>query len=158
GSQLDGYWTDQKGNITVVNSAATGTVAGTSLSTVNGINVADVMVTGDIALALGGQTVGLVARYSGPGSNNFYFGQLAATTTGFQASIWKNIDGTLVLLALGSTVRNATGALSFKLTGSSLELSLDDTVLASAIDTSLTTGSVGMRLSLGATLDNFSAS
>jgi hypothetical protein len=64
GSQLSRSWTDQTGNVTVVGGAAKG-IAGSNLSTVNGINAADVTVQATVALN-GGAFAGLVARYSGP--------------------------------------------------------------------------------------------
>ena len=77
----------------------------------------------------------------------------------YQAAIFKNIGGTFSLVALGATTTQNAGRLTFKLTGSALELDLDNTVLARAVDTSITgPGSVGMRLSTNATMKNFSAS
>jgi hypothetical protein len=156
-SQLNSHWTDQFGNISV--NAANQAVGNddTDLSTVNGINAGDVTVQGVINL-MAGQTVGLVARYGGPGYNNFYLAQLRETGGKFQAAIFKNIGGTFSLIKLGNLSATGVGMLMFKVTGSNLELDLGGTILATGIDTSLTTGSVGMRLSAGATLANFMAS
>src|SRR5262249_2488270 len=160
GSQLRRFWTDQLGNITVVNGQAIGIGAGSgNLSTLNGLDAADVTVTADVALAAG-QSAGLVARYTGPFYSNFYLAQFIDVGNGqYRAAIFKNFGGTFSLVVLGSTTTKNAGRLTFKLTGSALELDLDDTVLASAVDTSITgPGSVGMRLSRNATMDNFSAS
>jgi hypothetical protein len=160
GSQLTTNWTDQHGNITVVNGAATGT-GDFNLSTVNGINVADVTVAGDIHLTPGaGQSADLVARYTGPLHSNFYLAQFCDIGKGlYQAAIFKNIGGTYSLVALGATTAKNAGRLQFKLKGSALELDLDNTALVRAVDTSITgPGSVGMRLSMNATMRNFSAS
>ena len=63
------------------------------------------------------------------------------------------------MVALGATTTKNAGRLQFKLKGSALEMDLDNTVLASVVDTSITgPGSVGMRLSMDATKRNFSAS
>jgi hypothetical protein len=159
GSQLSRNWSDELGNITVnANHQAVGTDS-TNLSIVSGINAANVTVQGDINLVAGsGQTVGLVARYGGPGYSNFYLAQLRDTGSGFQAAIFKNIGGDFTLVSLGMLSTTGTGTLKFRLQGTSLELDLGTTVLATAVDSSLTTGSVGMRLSPNATLANFSAS
>jgi hypothetical protein len=63
------------------------------------------------------------------------------------------------LVALGATTTKNAGRLQFKLKSSALEVDLDNTMLASVVDKSITgPGSVGMRLSTNATMRNFSAS
>jgi hypothetical protein len=158
GSQLSRNWSDQLGNISINGSNQAVGTDDFNLSTVNGINAADVTVQGDVNLVLGsGQTVGLVARYGGPGYSNFYLAQLRDTGSGFQAAIFKNIGGTFTLISLGMVSSTGTGTLKFKLHGTSLELDLGSTILATGVDSSLTSGSVGMRLSTNATLANFMA-
>jgi hypothetical protein len=155
GSQLNRNWTDRNGNVTVVGEAAKGT-AGSNLSTVNGINVADVTVQATVALN-GGAFAGLVARYSGPLESNMYAGFLVSTAGGFQVTIWKNVGGAWTQLAASATFTGSgSGTLKFQVTGTSLQLFWNGTMLASAIDSSLTSGSVGMRLGQNATLDDFS--
>src|SRR5262249_58733519 len=106
-----------------------------------------------------GETAGLVARYGGPGYSNFYLGQLRAIGNGqFQAAIFANIGGTFRTLAVGSTVNSGTGTLEFEVVGSSLKLLLNNHLVAYAQDSSITAaGSVGMRLSHGATVSSFTA-
>jgi len=160
GSQLSPNWIDQNGNISITNGAATG-AGDFNLSTVNGINVADVTVAGDVSLTPGaGQSAGLVARYTGPLYSNFYFAQFRDIGKGqYQAAIFKNVGGTFSLVTLGATTMKNAGRLQFKLTGSALEIDLDNTVLASVVDASITSpGSVGMRLTRNVTMKNFSAS
>src|SRR5262249_51973040 len=117
---------------------------------------ADVTVSARVALAAG-QTAGLVTRYSGPLENNLYLGQLFGTGSGFQASIWKNIGGVYTRLVTGLTVSTGSGTLEFEAVGPSLKLIFNGQLLAFADDLSLTSGSVGMRLSKNATLDDFQA-
>jgi uncharacterized repeat protein (TIGR01451 family) len=160
GSQLSPSWSDQNGNIAVAGGAAVG-AGDFNLSTVNGINTAEVMVAGDVDLTPGaGQSVGLVARYTGPLYNNFYLAQFRDIGNGqYQAAIFKNIGGAFSLVTLGAVTTKNAGRLQFKLKGSALEVDLDNTVLASVVDTSITgPGSVGMRLSMNAAMRNFSAS
>jgi uncharacterized repeat protein (TIGR01451 family) len=160
GYQLSTNWSDQNGNIAVAAGAAVG-AWDFNLSTVNGISAADVTVAGDVNLTPGaGQSAGLVARYTGPLYSNFYLAQFRDIGNGrYQAAIFKNIGGTFSLVTLGSTTTKNAGRLQFKLKGSALEVDLDNTVLASVVDTSITgPGSVGMRLSMNAGMRNFSAS
>jgi hypothetical protein len=163
GNQLSTNWRDQNGNITEVaavpNNLATGE-GDFNLSTVLGINSTNLTVAGDVNLTPGaGQSVGLVARYTGPLYSNFYFAQLRDIGGGqYQAAIFKNIGGVFTTIVVGSTTTKNSGNLKFIVNGSSLTLELDAATLATAVDTSITgPGSVGMRLSQGATLANFSA-
>jgi hypothetical protein len=160
GSQLSTNWSDQNGNIAVVNGVAIGE-GDFNLSTVNGINVADITVEGEVGLIPGaGQSAGLVARYAGPLYSNFYLAQFRDIGNGlYQAAIFKNIGGIFSLVALGSTTTQNAGTFKFILTGSTLEVELDASVLVTAVDTSITgPGSAGIRLSYGATLGSFDAS
>jgi hypothetical protein len=157
GSQLSTNWSDQNGNITVVSGLATGE-GDFNLSTLNVVSVTNVTVAGDINLGAG-QSVGLAARYTGPLYSNFYLAQLRDIGGGqFQAAIFKNIGGVFSLVQLGDTTTSGAGTLKFVVNGSSLEVDLGATVLATVIDTSITgPGSVGMRLGMKATMGNFSA-
>src|SRR5262249_6930187 len=156
-------WTDQNGNITVVNGkAATGTAAGSNLSTVNGINQGDVSVMATVNLTAG-QSVGLVTRYGGTLESNLYLGQFFGAASGkFQATIWKNIGGNYTLLTTGLTVTSGTGTLEFEAVGPSLKMIFTPDggtgmLVAFADDLSLTSGSVGMRLSQNASVSLFQA-
>jgi subtilisin-like proprotein convertase family protein len=157
GSQLDSNWTDQFGNISVSNGKAVGT-AGNNLSTVNGLNQADVAVSIDVNLTSSNQAAGLVTRYGGPLYNNFYLAQIVDIGSGFKTEIFENIGGTFTQLAVGSVVNTGTGTLEFEAVGPSLKLIFNGVLVAFADDLSLTSGSVGMRLSQNTTADNFNAS
>src|SRR5262249_5917847 len=121
GSQLSRNWTDKTGNVSVVGGAAKGT-AGSNLSTVNGINVANVTVQATVALN-GGTFAGLVARYSGPLESNMYAGFLVSMAGGFQLTIWKNLGGSWTQLAASATFTGSgSGTLKFQVVGTSLKL------------------------------------
>src|SRR5262249_23463771 len=108
GSQLTTNWSDQLGNVTVVNGQATGEGA-FNLSTVNGLNIGNAKVTANVSVNPGGN-VGLVARYTGPLYNDFYLGQLRDLGNGqFQAAIFKNIGGVFTTIPVRRTTA-ATGA------------------------------------------------
>jgi hypothetical protein len=157
GSELSDFWIDQRGNVTVVGGEATGTGGGVNLSTLDGVSAADVKVAGDVALGAS-ESAGLVARYSGPLEHNFYLGLLAGTGSGFRATIWKNVGGSMTKLSTGPTVGSGNGTLEFREVGSTLTLSLDGNVLATAVDASLGPGSVGIYLGPGTSMSSFQAS
>jgi hypothetical protein len=157
GSQLSTDWTDDGGNVTIVGGDATGTDSDVNLSTVNGLSLANTNVSAPIAL-IAKQTIGLVARYSGP-LDTFYLGRLIPSGHGYQATIWKCIAGKYRKLAAGLKIANATGTLTFQLSGSSLQLLLDATPLVAVTDTSIASpGSVGMWLGSGVAMTSFAAS
>jgi hypothetical protein len=87
------------------------------------------------------------------------YGFLIAGNGTYTAYIDQNVDGTWTQLSAqtySGTVTNAT--LAFDAAGSSLTLSLNSSIVASATDTVLGAGSVGMRgYGAGAILSNFSA-
>src|SRR5262249_49909831 len=116
----------------------------------------DTKVTANINVG-SGQTIGLVARYGGPLYSNFYLGQLRDTGSGFQAAIFKNIGGSFATIAVGSTIASANGTLEFEVVGNSLKLIFSGKLVAYGFDSSLTTGSAGMRLSTGAAVSVFTA-
>src|SRR5262249_5799064 len=154
GPHLDRNWTVQRGNVTVntvVGQAIGATPGNANLATVNGINQGDVRVLANVNLG-SGQTVGLGARYGGPLDRNDYLGQIPSTGNGFLASIWKNVGGAYSLLSTGQTLNTGAGTLEFEAVGPSLKLILTPqgqtrgTLVAFADDTSLASGSVGIRL------------
>ena len=157
--QLTSSWTKQVGSFTVDTTAHTATaVSANNLATVNGINNANEAVSAVITLSAV-KTAGLVARYAGTGDRNMYMGNVKATSTGYAANLYRNINGTWTQLftkTYAGPVTNAT--LEFDVVGSSLRLYLNGALVAYASDTKLTAaGSVGMRATAGAVLKNFSA-
>jgi hypothetical protein len=155
GSQLSSSWLVDAGGFNVAGGNVQGTTA-LNVATVNASSSGDDFVQADVTVPTG-EFAGLIARYSGTGDKNMYFGALNHTATGFVAMIWKNVNGTWTSIINQSVSSTGTGTLRFEVVGSSLKLFLDNTLLAFAYDTSLTApGFVGMRVSAGAVLDNFS--
>jgi hypothetical protein len=148
-------WTNQAGVFGVAGGNATAP-AGVGIATVNGVSAANTTVQASVAVASPGRSAGLLARYSGPGDANYYLAELVNDGALIRARIWRNLNGGYALLASGVAPANA-GVLSFNVSGSSLILSLDGNVLATATDSALASGSVGLRGAAGATFDNFSA-
>src|SRR5205085_1313735 len=106
-----------------------------NFATVNGLSAADVTVQAHVANLTNGQWAGLTARYSGPADQNMYFGAVIGTSTGYMATIWRNVNGAWTLLASQNYVGSSgAGTLQFQVIGSSLRLLLNGTLQVSVID------------------------
>jgi hypothetical protein len=155
-SGLSTAWTIQAGNFTVFNQAAAGSGA-IDLATVNAVlPQSDADLSADVSVTAVGQEAGLAARYGGPGDQNDYEGELSDTASGFVASLVRNVNGVRTILASQSAA-SGSGSLRLVVSGSSLELFFNSTLVASANDVALGAGGLGMRATAGATLDNFTA-
>src|SRR5262249_4980039 len=126
----------------------------------NGFSKADVTVQAHVSVGSSGvQEAGLVARYGSDGS--YYWGVLVGVNGAYDAEIYRftPAGGFTLLNNPPAKLTTGTGTLKFKVTGSTLELSLDGTVVASATDSALTkAGSVGVRGFGATTFDTFSVS
>ncbi len=160
--QLSDYWITQVGNYSVNTSLGTATgISSLNLATLAGVNVANVAVQATITSLTNGEYAGLVADYSGPGDQNYYLGGVVATATGYQPYLYRNLNGVFTsLLTQTSAITQGSvdGVLQLQVYGSSLKLFLGSTLLAYGDDSTLTGGSVGMRLTTGAAVTDFSAS
>ncbi len=137
---------------------------GAALISMRGVRERDLSVSADIDVAArSGVSVGLVARYSGPGESNFYMAEVYADarSDAVRVSIYLNAGGGYRLLASGAVAGGVSGELTFEVVGSSQKVFLGDTLLASSRDTTLDgAGSAGFRLTGvpgSARLDNLSA-
>jgi hypothetical protein len=157
--QLSTSWFNRVGNIQVTSAGVARGVGAPNVATVNGISVANVTVQADITLSAIGQAAGLVTRYSGTGDRNMYYAAVAQTGAGmFQALLYVNVNGVWTLLR-SHAVASGIGTLKLAVNGTSLTLSYGGSTLFTVINSSLSAaGAVGLRLSAGATADNFSAS
>jgi hypothetical protein len=143
--------------------APTGSLSGSmtgeapvSLATVAGFNQASATVRATIALSAG-QSVALLARYDA-GTNSTYGAELVSTANGFVPIIYREDHGVRTVLATGSAIASATGALAFKVNGSALELELNNSPLLSTTDTVLTSGGAAVLFSAGVSVSAFGAS
>lgn len=126
-------WTEQAGDMAVRNNEIADIASGDSVLTLVGVSEADVVVSGDVNVPAG-EAIGLVARYTGSGDANYYEGDLSASGG---AEIWKNIAGTRTLLAT-ATSPATSGTLRFEVVGDLLQLFLNDELLVSVTDSSIT--------------------
>jgi hypothetical protein len=165
GSALSSSWLDRLGEFLVTNNQLTATVADPTssdpnnllaLATLNGVNAADVTVQSDIMLGTSGITYGgVVARYSGVGDRNMYWGGIVGINRSFQVVLYVNVNGNWTQLA-ATAVSGNSGTLKLAVKGTSLTLTIG-TVTLTATDGQLTSGTVGLRVGPGAVYDNFNA-
>jgi hypothetical protein len=157
--QLSNSWLNQAGNFLVAGGVATAH-GSTDLATVNGVSAMNSTVQADMTVAPG-QIAGLVSRYSGPGDSNMYWACVEGIGSGTAvAMIFVNTNGTWRQLPVFATVSftGGTGSLKLVTFGNSLTLYVNGVSTLSIIDNSLlSAGSVGIRATQGATIDNFSA-
>jgi hypothetical protein len=150
-------WVPQAGRFSVAAGWAVSRVAGASLATARGVAAANVSLRANVNVAPGG-SIGLVARHSGFGDRSMYLGQIVRTTTGYVATIVRNVGGVWKVLA-SRAFHGGIGTLQFDVVGSRLTLSFNGATLLSALDSTLAAaGSVGIRAGgVGSRINAFSA-
>jgi hypothetical protein len=165
GGQLDDTWVDLAGGFDV--SAGGATALGSALrnlAVLDGVAAADESATAAIDKLPPGQTVGLVVRFTDPGS--FYLGTVTHIGNGFSANVFRLVNGLVARLAhvvLPETLFTGSGTLTFEAVGTSLRLILIapgalPTLVAQVEDRRLTgPGTVGIRASVGARFGSFTA-
>lgn len=123
---------------------STGTGASTVIA--RGISVADTSVEALVDVGTNGYRLGgLVARHSGPGERNAYVGFLRNDGGTLTAEVYRNLNGVWTALAVAAVSDDdGRGTLRFDVIGTTLDLYLDSTLVASVEDDVLTTGSVGL--------------
>jgi len=129
-----------------------------NLATLNGFSTANVTIQADVNVTgATGRSAGLVGRSSGPGDTNNYFAGLVNTGTGFRVELWRTVNGVRTRLT-SHTVATGSGTLKLVLSGASLSVLFNGVQVLSATDSGIVgAGTVGIRASAGATVDNFSA-
>jgi hypothetical protein len=163
GNQLSSNWREQAGNFNLAGNQAVGQAPFVNLATLNGVSRADVSVSSNVRFTSVNQTVGLVARHSGPGDSNMYFAGLVSTGSGnANIYLYKNVGGVwteinsfvLINLYPGDIYTNTL--FNFTVTGSTLSVSVNGLLRGQVTDTSITAaGSVGIRGSAGGIYDDF---
>lgn len=151
---VSGLLTKTIGNVAIVGQRVVSRIDGTSILMLNGASIADSrsQIFADVT---GGDSVGLVARYGGTGDRRMYAASLARVGSGFAGRLWRNVGGAWTLLA-SAPVADGSGLLTFDVVGSSLKLSLDGVLLATARDNAIAgPGRAGIRfIGTGAAADD----
>jgi hypothetical protein len=149
-------WIVQAGAINVGTGTAFTSTGSGGIATFVGSNASNVTVQGNVSFSATNQYAGLVARYSGSGDNNMYFGRLVNLGNGVvNAAIYRNLNGAWTQIGAGSNVAASGGPLIFQVEGTNLKLFLNGVLVAFANDTTFSTGTVGVRAFGGASIDTF---
>ncbi len=149
-------WIDQAGVINLATGTAITQSGAGGTATLVGSTGTDVSVEGTVAFTSVSQYAGLVARYSGPGDSNMYYGRLVDVGNGMvNAAIYRNLNGSWAQIGASTNVAAAGGDLIFQVEGSSLKLFLNGSVVAYGQDTVLKSGLSGIRAYGGATVADF---
>jgi hypothetical protein len=154
---LGAGWVQSFGDFETVSGAAQG-ASGTADATLQGVSQTNVQLQADVFLgSTGTQYGGLIARYSGPGDQNMYWGGLAGVNGSFFALIYRNMNGVWTPLVT-APVSGGSGTLQFDVVGPSLKLFVNGKLTAFTTDTVLSgPGGVGLRTSQGVRQTNFLA-
>ncbi|QDU61339.1 Bifunctional hemolysin/adenylate cyclase precursor [Planctomycetes bacterium Pan216] len=154
---LGSSWSQEFGQFRVESGKATNDTR--SVATADGVSATNVTVSADVALESGTENddTGLVARYQGTGDNTMYTATFRRTNGTVYGLIHVVQDGQWTSLASGTTSATS-GRLRFDVFDDTLSLYLDDTLLARAVDGTLSgPGKMGLRNHYGgSTTDNFS--
>lgn len=152
-NQLSANWRERVGNFSVQTAAAVGQDA-VNLATVTGLTLTNSSQSADVTL-VGDTFAGLIARYTGPGDSNMYFATLLQVGSTVHAQIYLNLGG--VWTTLSSSVVSVSGTvnLRFDVVGTSLRLYVNGVLATFAFDANLTSGQVGIRSAVDASIDNF---
>jgi hypothetical protein len=154
--QLSNDWLNQQGNFQVAGGVATG-LGSLNVATVNGVSVLNSTLQALVTVAPG-QAAGLVSRYSGPGDTNMYWAALVGTGSGTaSAQFWVNVNGTWALL-MSQSVTTSSATLKLVTSGNQMTMYVNNVSILSIMNSSIASpGTVGIRATQGATIDNFSA-
>jgi subtilisin family serine protease len=137
-------WVCRIGGFDVSAGSAASTGAGASIATLRGTSAANSVQRSLVSLGTG-RSVGLVARYAGPGDQSMYLAQLTRGQTGFFVQIFRHAGGRWTLLSAGR-VYASRGWLRFDVVGGQLTARFNGRVVASAFDRTIAAaGSVGLR-------------
>ena len=159
-NQLNNFnWVEYAGDYNLSSNQAVGQTTGTtafSLATVNGVTVPDVSVQANVSFTAAGQSAGLITRFSSTTTSYYFASVTLEAGNKLLVNLYKVI-GTAQTTLTTATVNGNGGLLNFQTVGTTLNLYLNGTLIATAHDTTLTTGTVGIRSTGGAGFSNFTS-
>ena len=145
------------GKLQVAGGVVTGATTGVNFGTI-GMTGAPDNVAMSAAVNLGsGTAAGLVLRYGGSADQNYYLGEIVLLNKVPTAAIYKNVNGTLTLLA-SEKLTATSGTLEFVAVGTSLKLLFNGALAAFTYDTTRPTGSIALRTQGGASIGSVAVS
>lgn len=156
-SPLSSAWLERMGDLRIVGNHLVNASNRQALATLNGVWQANVSISLDYNLqsAEVERSVGIIARYSGPGDSNYYMARVMKQGGSYTAEIWVNLGGNYTPLSSVST-SHASGRLRFNVYGSRLDLYINGVLLTSVTNDRVTIGTLGIRQT-GGFSDNFLA-
>ena len=122
------------------------------------LTVADVTVRATVQLASGLSAAGLVARYSGPGDDNYYWGVLVGNGATQTLQLYRKLNGVVEQLGSSLAVSASSGLLELSVVGSSLKLTLGTDVLELTDFAITAAGQAGVRGYPGSSYENVTIS
>lgn len=145
-SNLSSAWTERVGDLHVVGKHVVNATNSDALATLSGVWQTNVSISLDFNLesAAAERSVGIAARYSGPGDSNYYMARIMKGHNGYTAEIWVNLGGNYSPLACVPT-SGGSGRLRFNLYGSRLDLYVNNVLLVSVTNDRVTIGTLGIR-------------
>lgn len=153
---LEPVWSLELGGYSTASGSAVAT-ASPSIATLNGLLVTNATFEAAIRLPGVGSYAGFVARSTTLGEQDMLWAGLVNRGGPLRAEIWRNLGGAWTLLGVGTLPAGGTTDphdVRFSAVNGSLELSVDGSLLATASDTILGIGRVGMRASAGTIMDD----
>ena len=162
---LGSPWTTTAGTFTVANNQATAArTTAASLAVLDSAALANVTESVSVTNLKPQQLAALVARDQGAGTRNLYYAGIRNTGGTVTAEIGRYLNGKLTKLATGKVAALVAGfspagtnTITFEAVGPSLRLFVNGTLIVSATDLTFTTGSLGLRGTMGATFANYGA-
>ena len=133
-----------------------GTNPAVSIFTAKNVSLKDVSISMDFDINTS-LSIGIITRYTGPGDNNMYYGQISRDQNNiFSGSIWKNVNNEWIQIASQRDV-SSFGLLKLNIIGSDISLYLNNRLIVSAIDSSIRgRGKIGyMIYEKGAQVNSF---
>jgi hypothetical protein len=162
-TEISDSWAEATGDLAIAGNALVSDFGGESIAVVGGISAAsaNVQATFSLASATTDASAGLLLRATGTCDTKCptsYVGRIRKTGSTYRAEIVKTMDCAASTLA-SEEVASSTGTLRFVASGSSLTLSIDGVSVATASDSSIAVGTIGVLASgNGVSLDDFSGS
>ncbi|MBX3415793.1 MAG: hypothetical protein KF708_24120 [Pirellulales bacterium] len=156
-SDLSSAWVERVGDLQIVDKHLVLASNREALATLNGVWQANVSISLDFDLqsAEVERSVGVAARYSGPGDSNYYFARIMKHQGSYSAEIWVNLGGNNTPLST-VPISGSSGRLRFNVYGSRLDLYVDGVLLTSVTNDRVTIGTLGIRQT-GGSSTNFLA-
>jgi hypothetical protein len=142
---ISSFWDQPFGNVVLSDDTVVSQYDGPSIARLHGVSVLNSSTQAVVNIS-SGTRVGLIARYRGDADRCMYLAGLVRRGDAYYGEIWRNDARGWSILAC-TQVPGGSGRIRFDVIGSSLNLYLNGSRIATARDTTLSLpGAVGLRL------------